>query len=472
MGLLQRDPHGRRDQGAAGGHARHPAPRRRQAARRRQLQSAYADRLPHLRSATPASPSTRRSSSGGCGRALALRERLFAEPYYRLVHAEADGLPGLVCDRFGDVLVMQVNTAGMQALSPALLAAARRGCWRRGDRAAQRLAGARVEGLDRRRGASRSGTIDGPVAVRENGLAFFADVLDGQKTGWFYDQRDSRAFVAPLAAAARCSTSTATPAASPLPPRRRAPLPLLGIDSSEPALALARRAAAANGVAGRCTFRRAEVFGELERLGRLGRALSSRGRRPAGVRQVEEGPRQRPARLSQAGAAGGGAGRAAAASCSSRRARTTSSRRRCSARWCAALAAAGRVRPHPPRGKGGGRPSGAPASAGDRLSEVGAAATRLTSYGRHCSCVDCCRCDRKGGLPHCRSQLFPRSWQRAQEQSELRAANRLPGLRRDPLPAATTRVALIATTVAIHGATRSRSPHVAQYVVRYGREAI
>ena len=65
----------------------------------------------------------RLSSSAGCARALALRQRLFAEPFYRLVHAEADGLPGLICDRYGDVLVLQVNTAGTEALTPALLAA-------------------------------------------------------------------------------------------------------------------------------------------------------------------------------------------------------------------------------------------------------------------------------------------------------------------------------------------------------------
>ena len=55
-------------------------------------------------------------------RAIRLRDRLFAEPYYRLAHAEADGLPGLVCDRFGDVLVVQMNTAGMQTLTPPILA--------------------------------------------------------------------------------------------------------------------------------------------------------------------------------------------------------------------------------------------------------------------------------------------------------------------------------------------------------------
>ena len=57
--------------------------------------------------------------------ALALRERLYPSPFYRLVHAEADGLPGLVLDRYGDALAMQANTAGMEQLAPALLDALR-----------------------------------------------------------------------------------------------------------------------------------------------------------------------------------------------------------------------------------------------------------------------------------------------------------------------------------------------------------
>src|SRR5207302_8826268 len=56
-------------------------------------------------------------------RALKLRDRSFGEPFYRLIHAEADGMPGLVVDRFGDLAVVQVNTAGMERLLPEILAA-------------------------------------------------------------------------------------------------------------------------------------------------------------------------------------------------------------------------------------------------------------------------------------------------------------------------------------------------------------
>ena len=131
------------------------------------------------------------------GAALNLRQRLFERPFYRLVHAEADGLPGLVIDRFDDVCVVQPNTAGMQTALPQIVEAltqilSPRAVVMRGDSAARGL-----EGLedDVRLIA---GELAGPVTVEENGGVFRADVLSGQKTGWFFDQRDNRAFMAGL----------------------------------------------------------------------------------------------------------------------------------------------------------------------------------------------------------------------------------------------------------------------------------
>lgn len=204
---------------------------------------------------------------GRLRRAGRLRERLFAQPYWRLAHAEADGLPGLVCDRFGDVLVMQMNTAGMQALSPLIIAAAEEvlsplGVVLRNDTPARE-----TEGLGRTVDIAK-GQIDGPVSLSENGLAFFADVLEGQKTGWFYDQRDSRAFVAPLAKGASMLDAYCHSGGFAVMAAATGAADVVGIDTSEAALRLAREAARANNVEGRCDFRRAEVFGELERLGR------------------------------------------------------------------------------------------------------------------------------------------------------------------------------------------------------------
>jgi 23S rRNA (cytosine1962-C5)-methyltransferase len=199
-------------------------------------------------------------------RALALRERLYDAPFYRLVHAEADGLPGLVCDRFGQILVLQVNTAGMEALTPALLTALDRllapaAVVLRNDSPARQ-----AEGLPPGVSVVR-GTIAGPVDVHEAGLTFLADVLTGQKTGWFYDQRDSRLFLAPLATGGAVLDVYCHSGGFALHAAAAGAVRVIGVDSSEPALALARQAASANALEETCSFRRGEAFGELERLG-------------------------------------------------------------------------------------------------------------------------------------------------------------------------------------------------------------
>ncbi len=149
-----------------------------------------------------ARPIGRRFIARRLERALKLRERLYQAPYYRLVHAEADGLPGLVVDRFGPVLVVQENAAGMERLEPVIVEAltalvSPSAIVLRNDAPARVL-----EGLPQEVRVAL-GTVDGPVTVEENGSTFLADVLAGQKTGWFFDQRDNRAFVAGLCAGAR-----------------------------------------------------------------------------------------------------------------------------------------------------------------------------------------------------------------------------------------------------------------------------
>ena len=201
--------------------------------------------------------------------ALELRMRLFADPFYRLVHAEADTLPGLIADRFGNHVVLQVNTAGMARLTPDILAAvddvlAPETVILRNDSRMRAL-----EGLPNEVTVARGDAGD-PVEVREGGLSFYAHLLAGQKTGWFYDQSRSRRFMAPLAAGGTmldvfCHSGGFAVAAAAAGAVR-----VLGIDSSEPALDLARRAAAANGVAAICTFRHGEAFASLEALAATG----------------------------------------------------------------------------------------------------------------------------------------------------------------------------------------------------------
>ncbi|MDR5892211.1 MULTISPECIES: class I SAM-dependent rRNA methyltransferase [Halomonas] len=126
--------------------------------------------------------------------ALALRQRLFAAPYYRLVHGEGDLLPGLVIDRFADTLVVQLNTAGMQAVLPELLDALDKVLSPTTVVLRNDTSGRRQEGLERYVEVVK-GEVADPVLLEENGVRFAAPVLDGQKTGWFYDHRINRAWL-------------------------------------------------------------------------------------------------------------------------------------------------------------------------------------------------------------------------------------------------------------------------------------
>ncbi len=134
--------------------------------------------------------------------ALAMRQRLFAEPWYRLVHGEADGLPGLVIDRFGGICVVQPNTAGMEQVVEAIAEALERvlqpeAILLRGDSAMREREGLpeRVEWL----GSPGPETVE----VREGGLIFEEPLETGQKTGWYYDQRANRQRLAPYVQDAR-----------------------------------------------------------------------------------------------------------------------------------------------------------------------------------------------------------------------------------------------------------------------------
>ncbi len=123
--------------------------------------------------------------------ALRWRERLFDKPFYRLIYGESDGLPGLVVDRFGEVLSVQITTAGMERLKAFVLEALvellrPRAVWLKND-ASQR----HLEGLDLTP-ALAYGTLPEWVELEENGVRFVLDAVGGQKTGWFYDHRASR----------------------------------------------------------------------------------------------------------------------------------------------------------------------------------------------------------------------------------------------------------------------------------------
>lgn len=196
--------------------------------------------------------------------ALALRERLYAAPYYRLVHAEADGLPGLVLDRYGDVIALQANTAGMDRATPAIVEAlqallAPRAIVARNDSAVRGL-----EGLP-----EETRPLDGEAVAAEvvdGALRFPVDLIGGQKTGFFFDQRENRLRVAALAKGATVLDAFCHTGGFGLHCAAAGAESVTLLDRSAPALEAAMEAARGAGLADRVTTRRAEAMEELERM--------------------------------------------------------------------------------------------------------------------------------------------------------------------------------------------------------------
>jgi 23S rRNA (cytosine1962-C5)-methyltransferase len=199
---------------------------------------------------------------------LALRERLFDTPFYRLVHAEADGLPGLIIDRYGDAVAIQANTAGMDAATPHLVAAlnalfAPRLIVARNDSAVRKLEGL-AESVTALQG-------EGTATVEESGLRFPVDLLGGQKTGWFFDQRANRAMVARLCAGRSMLDAFCHTGGFGLAAAAAGASEVTLLDRSEHALDHAMQAARLAGLAERVTPLKAEALEHLEKMAASGR---------------------------------------------------------------------------------------------------------------------------------------------------------------------------------------------------------
>jgi 23S rRNA (cytosine1962-C5)-methyltransferase len=196
------------------------------------------------------------------GRALKLRDSLYPAPYYRLIHAEGDFLPGLVIDRLGDTCVVQITTAGMEGVRHALIAALDdvlkpANIVLRADTPARAL-----EGLGSYVEAVKGEA--GRLAVEENGVRYFCDVAAGQKTGWYFDQRDNRAFMARLAKGKSVLDAYSYTGGFALAASHAGAKEVAGLESSALAVALAEEAAAAGRL--QAKFLKTDVFAELERL--------------------------------------------------------------------------------------------------------------------------------------------------------------------------------------------------------------
>jgi 23S rRNA (cytosine1962-C5)-methyltransferase len=199
------------------------------------------------------------------GTALAVRERLYAGPFYRLVFGEADGLPGLVIDRYGATLAVQINTAGMErhrdAIVEVLQSALRPDAiLLRNDSAARDQ-----EGL-RRYVEPALGTVPDPIEVREGGASFLVSLGEGQKTGWFFDQAANRDRLLKYVAGRRVLDVFSYVGAWGVRAACAGAASVLCVDGSERALDGVRRNALRNGVAERVGTERADAFAVLKRL--------------------------------------------------------------------------------------------------------------------------------------------------------------------------------------------------------------
>ncbi|PQV57698.1 SAM-dependent methyltransferase [Defluviimonas denitrificans] len=198
-------------------------------------------------------------------RALTLRETLFDAPFYRLVHAEADGLPGVIIDRFGEAAVIQPNAAWAEAMIVDLSAALAdvTGVTAIVKNATGRARG--LEGLDEETGIL-AGKIDGPLPVPMNGATYLADLMGGQKTGLFYDQRPNHAFAARLAGDARVLDVFSHVGGFSLAALAGGATSALAVDGSTPALELAEGGARAMGMGDRFATRKGDAFAVMEAL--------------------------------------------------------------------------------------------------------------------------------------------------------------------------------------------------------------
>ena len=198
--------------------------------------------------------------------ALALRDRLYPEPFYRAVYGEADALPGLVVDRYGSQCVVQIGTAGMELLKPHIRAAALQvfGCETlifKNDSGARELEGIASYVEIAKGSAAATG------AVREAGLAFEVPLAEGQKTGWFFDQASNRRALSKYVARnARVLDVFSYVGAWGIGAARDGAGEVTCVDSSAAALEAAVRNAERNGA--KIAVRKGDAFDVLEALAR------------------------------------------------------------------------------------------------------------------------------------------------------------------------------------------------------------
>ena len=196
--------------------------------------------------------------------ALALRERCFAEPFYRLVFGDADFLPGVVIDRFGEYCVVQLATAGMDLAKDALLASLDDVIKPKGIVLRNNHGGRDIEDLPDE--VEVLGQVPDLIGLAENGTRFEFAATTGQKTGWFYDHRPNRAMVQNLAKGARVLDMFSYIGGWGIQAAQAGAAEVLCVDSSQPALDSLVNNAALNGVSDRVGATRGKAIDVMKAL--------------------------------------------------------------------------------------------------------------------------------------------------------------------------------------------------------------
>ena len=196
-------------------------------------------------------------------RALALRERFYSKPYYRLIFGESDGLPGLVIDRFANVLSVQITTAGMERQKEPLLEVLVElikpsAILLKNDNPQRELEGLSTESI------CAYGELPEQLIIEENNTQFKIDILKGQKTGWFYDHRSSRAELAKLAKDRTVLDLFSYVGGWGIPAALNHAQQVTCVDASSSAIALAEQNARLNQVSETMQFIQSDVFEYLK----------------------------------------------------------------------------------------------------------------------------------------------------------------------------------------------------------------
>ena len=196
-------------------------------------------------------------------KALALRERFYDKPYYRLVFSESDGLPGLVIDRFGDVLSVQITTAGVERQKEPLIEVLvellqPRAILLKNDNPQRQLEGLSMET------ELIYGELPEQLIIEENNAHYKIDILKGQKTGWFFDHRSSRAQLAHLAKNRTVLDLFSYTGAWGIPAAMNGAEQVVCVDASASAITLAEHNAKLNHVGDKMQFVQSDVFEYLK----------------------------------------------------------------------------------------------------------------------------------------------------------------------------------------------------------------